>query len=217
MALSAIRERIAGLRTGSLQVLTSCDLISEGFDAPGVTAGILLRQTKSLGVYMQQIGRCLRPKYAPNMPLDTREQRLAAIAASDKPHAIILDHAGNAFKHGLADERREWSLDAKKRKDNGGPGVKPCPNCFAYCKAWDKSCRTCGHVFIVVPTPRDVSTVAGTLTKLDGALIRRLRRSEEAAAKTYQDLLDLGRRRGHSPKWAYIKWLSRGGDPARAR
>ena len=46
---------------GRVQVLTSCDLVSEGFDLPAVEVAILLRPTKSLGLYLQQCGRAIRP------------------------------------------------------------------------------------------------------------------------------------------------------------
>lgn len=217
MADSVIRERLKGLKTGEVQVLTSCDLISEGFDAPGVVAGILLRQTKSLAVYMQQVGRLLRPFYKPGMPLGTREERLAAIAASGKPRAIILDHAGNAFRHGLADEDREWTLESKKKRQGEVVAVKACPNCFSYCKPWDKKCPTCGHVFIVVAQERETSYVPGDLAVLDPMVLRRFRKKEEAEARTYKQLLELARKRGYWPSWAYKKWVSRGGKPEEAR
>jgi superfamily II DNA or RNA helicase len=76
----------------SLDVLTSCDLISEGLDVPSVGAVILLRPTASLILCLQQIGRGMRPK-ADGAPL------------------IVLDHAGNTLRHGLPEEDREWTLD----------------------------------------------------------------------------------------------------------
>jgi superfamily II DNA or RNA helicase len=40
--------------SGEIQVLTSCDLVSEGFDLPAVEVAILLRPTQSLSLYLQQ-------------------------------------------------------------------------------------------------------------------------------------------------------------------
>jgi DNA repair protein RadD len=217
MGAGTIRERLAGLKDGSVQVLTSCDLISEGFDAPGVQAGILLRQTKSLAVYMQQVGRLLRPVYAPGFDLATREGRLAAMAASSKKKAIILDHAGNAFRHGLADEEREWSL-ASRKKGDAGPVIKTCPACFGYSRAWEKSCRNCGHFFVVAEREGGGrgpgEQVAGELTQLDAGLLRKFRTGKDL---TYRELLEVGRLKGKWPGWAYKTWIDRGGDPAEAR
>ena len=39
----------------------NCGLISEGLDVPDVLAVILLRPTQSLALYLQQVGRALRP------------------------------------------------------------------------------------------------------------------------------------------------------------
>ena len=55
------RRLINDLGTGTLKVLTSCDIISEGTDIPSVTGAILLRPTDSLGLHLQQVGRVLRP------------------------------------------------------------------------------------------------------------------------------------------------------------
>lgn len=218
MPLASIRAAIAGLRNGTVQVLTSCDLISEGFDAPGVAAAILLRPTKSLVVYLQQIGRALRPVYADGFNLDTRDSRLAAIAMSSKPRAIVLDHAGNALRFGLADEEREWSLDAKKKKAGvAAMALKICPANFCHVSVWKKVCPHCGHVFAVVAQEREINTVDGDLTELTPKLLGRLRKAEERAAKTYKDFVELGRKRGHSPKWALRQWLQRGGTLANAR
>ena len=52
-------QAIRALGTGQLDVLTSCDIVSEGTDIPVVVAAILLRPTMSTGLYMQQVGRVL--------------------------------------------------------------------------------------------------------------------------------------------------------------
>ncbi|MCK7581523.1 MAG: hypothetical protein MZV65_41790 [Chromatiales bacterium] len=53
-------QRIADLGSGALNVLTSCEIISEGTDIPRVSGAILLRPTQSLALYLQQVGRVLR-------------------------------------------------------------------------------------------------------------------------------------------------------------
>lgn len=99
------RDRlIAGLGDGSLDVLTSCDLISEGLDVPAVGAVILLRPTASLILCLQQIGRGMRP-------------------APGKDALIVLDHAGNTVKHGLPEEDRDWTLDGVTRRAPATVGV----------------------------------------------------------------------------------------------
>ncbi len=104
-------DRIHGIGNGRYQVLTSCELISEGVDVPVVSGAILLRPTKSLGMYLQQVGRVLRPK-------------------PDGSGAVILDHVGNVHRHGLPDQERVWSLDAKKKKKQEPNPVAQCEQCF---------------------------------------------------------------------------------------
>ena len=61
LSRNARRELIDGLRTGEVQVLCSCEVISEGTDVPSVGGAILCRPTNSLSLFLQQVGRCLRP------------------------------------------------------------------------------------------------------------------------------------------------------------
>jgi DNA repair protein RadD len=108
------RNLVGKLRTGDIRVLTSCEIISEGFDAPAVGGAILLRPTQSFALYRQQVGRCLRPK-------------------ADGSAAIICDHVGNVFRHGLPDAPHAWSLDSKKRarteRHKAAVGCRICPTC----------------------------------------------------------------------------------------
>lgn len=55
------KKILGGLADGSVDGVCSCDLISEGTDIPAIGCAILLRPTKSKGLYLQQVGRALRP------------------------------------------------------------------------------------------------------------------------------------------------------------
>ena len=146
MPLNTIRDRIAGLSDGRVQVLVACDLISEGVDVPAVVCAINLRATKSKALHIQQGGRALRPIYAPGFDLSTRAGRLAAIAASCKPKAVILDHAANCLRFMTIDEPHEWTLEGrKKRQGKGGANVpiRQCPKCQKVSKPSAK-CPHCG-------------------------------------------------------------------------
>lgn len=54
------REIIKDFKNGGIQVLTNCDLLTQGFDAPGVRALYIARPTFSPGAYIQMVGRGLR-------------------------------------------------------------------------------------------------------------------------------------------------------------
>jgi len=174
------RARVRGLADGSIQVLTSCEIISEGFDIPSVTAAILLRPTKSLGMHLQQVGRVLR--IAPN-----------------KPHAIILDHVGNCLRHGLAEEEREWNLEGRKKRkkkvgdDDDAPPVRQCPKCYA-CHVPAPTCPECGHVYQI--KTREIEQKDGELVELNMAWMKKQRQQEQGQAKTFEQLVALGKSRG---------------------
>ena len=194
---------IDDLAGGRLDVVTSCDLISEGTDIPVVGAAILLRPTQSLGLYLQQVGRALR-------------------IYPGKSVAYIIDHVGNVSRHGLPDEDREWSLEgvAKKSKrdaeDEGPPPPATCESCFRQIKhPLPPACPNCGCT--IKPAKDRMKSLAhadGELRKLtaeDRAAITAKRKAEQGMADTLHGLVDLGRTRGYpNPQaWAWRVWSKR--------
>lgn len=178
------RRLINDLGAGVLKVLTSCDIISEGTDIPSVTGAILLRPTNSLGLYLQQVGRVLRP-------------------APGKEHAIINDHVGNTLRHGLPTDLREWSLDGRvKRKRTASDALpyKTCDRCFATLPSAAHVCPHCGFQFDPPPT-RELVTVDGTLQELPASVIARQRRTAIAKARTREELEAIRLERGYKPGW----------------
>ncbi|GAC1304038.1 MAG: DEAD/DEAH box helicase family protein [Steroidobacteraceae bacterium] len=169
---------IAGLATGAVQVLTSCDLISEGLDVPALGAVILLRPTKSLGLHLQQIGRGLRP-------------------APGKQHLIVLDHAGNTRRLGFIDDERQWSLDGRAKGAMRPPPMRHCPECDMV-HAPAPACPDCGFVYPGVP--RIVIAQPGELTEL-----QRLRDAPLRTLLTGHDRIELleaiRRAKGYKRGW----------------
>ena len=57
-------ERLAiyeAFRIGSIRVLCNCMVLTEGFDAPWASAALIVRPTQSNPLYIQMVGRVLRP------------------------------------------------------------------------------------------------------------------------------------------------------------
>lgn len=163
-----------------IQQLTNVDLFGEGFDVPDLDVVALGRPTQSLSLFMQQCGRVLRPVYAEGMPLNTVEQRKAAIAAGPKPKAYILDHVDNLQgRHGPPDAPRIWSLDRgeTRRKKIQGEDIIPtrgCPECTALYKRTLKACPYCGYA--PEPSSRSApSFVDGDLEELDADVLAGMR------------------------------------------
>ena len=95
------RDIVERYKRGVTQVLVNCMCFTEGFDAPGTVIIANARPTKSESLYLQIIGRGTRPLAGVVDGPETPEERKAAIAASDKPHCIILDFVGNSGNHKL--------------------------------------------------------------------------------------------------------------------
>jgi len=207
-------------RAGELKMMTNVDLFGEGFDVPGIVYCGLGRPTKSLSLFMQQCGRAFRPIYAEGLPLDTREQRFAAIAAGRKAGgAIICDHAGNAFRHGLPDDEREWSLAGKAgRKSEGSVSddampVRQCLVCYRVSPSTLSICPGCESEF--PRQERKMAHEAGQLTKLERDQLRKdesLRKQrEEKACRNHEDFVQLARDRGYEDPeaWASVRIKAR--------
>lgn len=186
------RTRILnGLGNGSVQVVCSCELISEGTDIPAISAAILLRPTKSTGLYLQQIGRALRP-----MP--------------GKTAAYVLDHVDNWSLHGLPDDERAWTLDGDERRKKGKSETtkrtEMCEKCYAVYKP-SPVCPVCGNkkeTDLGAP-----SVVEGELIEITPEMRAKLKkdaRMEVGKAQTYDDLKAIAKQRGYKPGWAKIQF-----------
>jgi DNA repair protein RadD len=185
------RNAIAALGSGSLDLLTSADLIGEGVDLPRVSVAILLRPTYSEALYLQQVGRALRP-------------------FEGKTRALILDHVGNVMRHGLPDDVREWSLKGDrggthKPDDDEGVQIKQCERCFAVYERGPKECPECG--LIAPDKPRSIETKDGELKELtreqmEAARAKRDARIAQGKAKSLDDLLKIEKQMGYKPGWA---------------
>jgi superfamily II DNA or RNA helicase len=168
---------VARFASGDLQVLVTVDVVSEGFDIPAAGCAILLRPTQSLGLYLQQVGRVLRP-------------------APGKAAAIVLDHVGNVHRHGFPDDPRDWSLDDRLRRTAGAgsaaPSVRTCHACFAAFKP-APLCPCCGAA--CAPPPRTIRQQDGELKELQREAVRQ-RTEERRQARTLQELIHVGQARG---------------------
>ena len=190
-------QLVADLGSGALQVLVTVDVVSEGFDCPGASVAILLRPTKSESLYLQQVGRVLRPK-------------------PDGSKALILDHVGNVMRHGFPDDLREWSLAdglRRTRASSAAPTVRTCPSCYAAFKP-QPVCPVCG-ADCAPKAKRGMAQVDGELQELKRESVRQRieertkSRREQGQARTLQSLLALAKERGYSPGLAYKVHASR--------
>ncbi len=119
------RERaIADFKNGNLIVLVNVAVATEGFDLPDASCVMITRPTKSLALYLQMVGRGLRPK-------------------DDGGDCLILDLASNAEEHGLPEDYREWALVARGNPAPGDPPVRYCHECNLMAHPAHHKCPEC--------------------------------------------------------------------------
>lgn len=186
----AARARaVEEFRAGRLQILCNAELLGEGFDVPAMEAVILARPTASLTLYIQQSMRPLRPD-----------------PAQPEKRAVIIDHVGNVFRHGLPDEAHAWSLETKKKRPRT-TAIKICPACYTALPSTARACP-CGHVFMTAAASeeRKYTEKDGTLTKIE-EIRRKKQRQEVGMARSVADLTAIALQRGYS-----LRWVSRMAD-----
>jgi len=116
-------EDLARFIAGEVRHCVNFGVLTTGFDFPALDCIIMLRPTKSPGLWVQMIGRGTRPDYADGFDLTTQEGRLLAIAMSAKQDCLVLDFAYNTAMLGPINDPQ---LPKKKGKGGGDPPVKTC-------------------------------------------------------------------------------------------
>lgn len=165
--------------------IVSVDILGEGVDVPAVEVVSMGRATNSLALFLQQFGRALRlmldglPQgVADGWHALTDADRLAYVAMSGKPRALILDHVGNWERHGLPDAMRDWTLNARERgrsKSVGALALRACTGCSKAFERYRVICPFCG---VPIPEPAGrgkPELVDGDLVELDPQVLAALR------------------------------------------
>lgn len=107
----------AAFETGSTHVLGTCTALAEGWDCPKCCVALMVRPTKSLLMFIQQVGRILRPW-------------------PGKTHGLILDFVG------VTDDKDMRSIVDLRETQAPREIEDPCPGCG---KARCLDCGLCGN------------------------------------------------------------------------
>ncbi len=177
------KKAITAFRSGEIKVLCNVDLISEGFDVPSMEAVILLRPTKSLTLHVQQSMRPMRPD-------ENNPEKVA----------VIIDHVGNVYRHGLPDEERFWTL-ATREKQEREILLRQCPQCYAAHKP-ARICPFCGYEYEIESRSSGAVQRKGELVAIE-ELERKERRREVGRAKNICDLEEIAIKRGYKLGWIH--------------
>jgi rubredoxin len=182
------RERILhNLRSGFIDVVSNCMVLTEGWDLPALECAIVARPTASLNLHLQMLGRIMR-------------------AADGKTGAVVLDHAGNHHIHGRVTRRITYSLDGRIAGESDPLGLRRCHACQLLFDPRETECPECGWK----PEPatgreRPAIHGAGALTEFDDtdyayrAEMWRLFEAQREAA-------------GYKPGWSAFRFNERFGE-----
>lgn len=212
------RALIDGFNGGSIPVLINADLLTYGFDSPGIEYGFSLRRTASRALYFQIVGRLLR-------------------TAPGKKEALFFDHANTIGLHQdprypgvplfyIADLRWNFTGSEKRkvlRKDM--PQIRQCPY-----TAWEICMRPypCPQCERYVPNEHEALVVESiplaerkqpgspyVITdaekrELQDEVIRyagmvRTARDDTGLDQAIARLLEIAKRLGHAPMWVYYR------------
>lgn len=160
------RERDEILRkfiAGEILVLTNVYTLTEGVDVPSARCILLARGADHVGIYLQIVGRVLRPH-------------------PSKQDAILIDLTGATLKHGLPTEDRTYALDGEGIQRASVQPLRNCLFCGATIPSVQRICPECGneHIPAEVKPPKIYSlelreVYAGADTPVD-AQMRELQR-----------------------------------------
>lgn len=178
-----LRERAAAVeafRGGEVECLSSVAVFTEGVDVPRASFCLLARGADHAGLYLQMVGRVMRP-------------------APGKHDALVVDLRGVVHKHGLPDADREWSLEGVQGVARGSATtVRQCRQCGT---VWeydgDPACPQCAFVAGVDEQEVRVRPLA----EVRGPL--RPRAGLDEVRRKRQELTATARERGYSMGWVY--------------
>lgn len=174
------RDVMERFRKGQIQILCNCDLFGEGLDVPDCECVVLLRPTQSLTLYIQQSMRSMR--YMP-----------------DKT-AIIIDHVGNCYLHGLPDDDRVWTLESKVRQENTVK-IRECPNCYAVYLSTLSKCPYCQYEAVKEIQRNEKKTIEIDLVEVRRQEELKNTRLSDVILNTWSEIVDFQKIKGYKFAW----------------
>lgn len=168
---------ISRFRAGDLDVLSSCAVLAEGFDAPRAKCAVLARACGSELTYLQIVGRVLRP--------DGTGRR-----------ALLIDLVGAVHEHGWPTDDRTYSLagEAIKRASAAEVTIWQCPAC-GHCQSTAPASRRCPRCGGLMPEPEPLRIARERLARIE----RNARTTPAEQAAALQALVRRERAAGRSP------------------
>ena len=189
-------ETFDRFRSGETKIICNVGVLTTGIDLPNASCVIDAKPTKSKMLFVQTVGRGLRP-------------------APGKANLIILDHAGNHLRLGLVTDIGQEHLDdgrerqsSTKTRERSAPLPHTCRHCKAVIPHKAKQCPACGEP--VLATTR-VRTADGTLVELGSLRSGAIEPTIAEQAEFFGELKWVATVRGYAQGWAAHKFKERFG------
>ena len=191
------RDRaIDDFAAGRIDTIINCDILTEGYDCPAADTVMIAKKTKSLSLYMQMIGRGMRP-------------------APDKI-CLVIDCGGSVWQHGMPDADREWDLRglAKSHHSQTPPMTLRQCKCGGIVPQGAQTCPVCGTDLSTYQLPPERAAIK--MARLDAEKVARHKadaksRQRKAWSLAYSlkdatpaDYEAIGRKHGMAPGWGRV-------------
>jgi len=139
---------------GNTQIITSCDLLIEGFNCCSIACIMVLRSTKSIRIYFQMLGRGRR-------------------VHPGKQDCVVIDLSGSFAEHGPIEEFPGWHLDDGTKNVNPSQAARKarnsepieCPVCSLKYTGQIR-CPQCGNIPTKTTYPKDIEYIDGILGEI---------------------------------------------------
>lgn len=148
-------------RSKELKYLVNVNVLTTGFDAPGIDCVALMRPTASPVLYVQMVGRGFR-------------------IAEGKKNCLILDFGGNVMRHGPVTAVNVKDGSPQRRQGVGTShrqAMKTCDNCHSIIENWYMVCPDCNYEFPVCETTHSDDDVLGAKVKVETFDVRNVKYS----------------------------------------
>lgn len=180
------------LKNGDIQVITNCQILTEGFDFPAAGAICLCRPTRSYGLFVQMAGRGLR-------------------TSPGKQDCILIDFARNIEMHGFLTDEVSWSLSGKekawkkKKPRKKEAKIFECSECRAMHTG--RCCNVCGHE--LKDYGKKIEVLEAELKEITRNGTKKKKPTMAEKRKFYQQLEYERRMKNFKPGWTYHAYLEK--------
>jgi DNA repair protein RadD len=172
-------QALRAFAQGRCQLVSNAMVLTEGWDCPDAEVCIVARSVGHRGLWLQMVGRVLRP-------------------SPGKSRALVLDLNGNVWQHGLPADKRTFSLTGEAIRNVEDGKLLPCRGCGAVVRRYP--CERCGYD--PSPEKEGVSPERAEIA-ITGDELRRYGEplGEKGEKDAVSELITAALARGYKPGW----------------